>query len=167
MSPPSELPIRFRQPVEQLVDAGAVALADLGEIGIVGSDLETMVAGETVAPIAQEIERRADRKIGPHGRIERQQRAFRRRRHQRLVVQQVNLPEDIVVELFVDERDVLLLATDNDDDDDEAPVPQIILLSSGDINTFEIHLFREASTSRYRLAGDNQDGIVLTAPGEE
>ncbi len=78
-----------------------------------------------------------------------------------------NLPEDIVVELFVDERDVLLLATDNDDDDDEAPVPQIILLSSGDINTFEIHLFREASTSRYRLAGDNQDGIVLTAPGEE
>lgn len=74
-----------------------------------------------------------------------------------------SLPDDIVVELFVDERNLQLPVAD----DDEAPVPQILLLSSGDISTFEIHLFRENSASRYRLAGDNQDGLVVTAPGEE
>ncbi len=75
------------------------------------------------------------------------------------------LSDDIVVELFVDDRDVLLLASD--DDDDEAPVPQIILLSSGDISTFELHFFRTASAVRYRLTGDIVDGLVVKAPGEE
>ena len=79
------------------------------------------------------------------------------------IFRQRALPEDIVIELFVDERNVPLPV----DDDDKAPVPQIILLSSGDISTFEIQLFRETGTSRYRLAGDNRDGLVLTAPGEE
>lgn len=74
------------------------------------------------------------------------------------------LPEGIIVELFIDDRDVQLPVAD---DDDEAPAPQIILLSSGDISTFEIHLFRETGASRYRLAGDNRDGLVVTAPGEE
>lgn len=79
------------------------------------------------------------------------------------IFRQRALPEGIVVELFVDERNVQLPV----DDDDEAPVPQIVLLSSGDISTFEIQLFRETSTSRYRLVGDNRDGLVVTAPGEE
>ena len=73
------------------------------------------------------------------------------------------MPEAIVVDWLVDERNLQLPGAD----DDEAPVPQILLLSSGDISTFEIHLFRENSASRYRLAGDNQDGLVVTAPGEE
>ncbi|MCH6572319.1 MAG: hypothetical protein IH809_01595, partial [Proteobacteria bacterium] len=79
------------------------------------------------------------------------------------IFRQRALPEGIVVELFVDERNVQLPV----DGDDGAPVPQIILLSSGDISTFEIQLFRENSASRYLLAGDNQDGLVVTAPGEE
>ena len=73
------------------------------------------------------------------------------------------LPENLAVELFVDDRNLQLPVAD----DDEVPAPQILLLSSGDISTFEIYLFRETSSSRYRLAGDNQDGLVVKAPGEE
>jgi len=73
------------------------------------------------------------------------------------------LPEDIAIELFVDDRDVQLPVPD----DDEAPVPQILLLSSGDISTFEMSLFRDASASRYRLTGNIQDGLVLLAPGDQ
>lgn len=73
------------------------------------------------------------------------------------------LPEDIVIELFIDDRDVQLPASD----DEEAPGPQVIFLSSGDISTFEVHFFRESSTVRYRLIGDNRDGLLVRTPDEE
>lgn len=73
------------------------------------------------------------------------------------------LAEDIIVELYVDDRNAQLPVPD----DEDAPVPQIILLSSGDISPFEVHLFREASDTRYRLVGDAREGLVLKTPDEE
>ena len=72
------------------------------------------------------------------------------------------LPDDIVLELLIDDRDIQLPVLD----DDEAPAPQILMLSSGDMSNFEIYFYREAGSSRYLLSGDSQDGLSLEEPGD-
>ena len=68
------------------------------------------------------------------------------------------LPEELELALYIEDRRVLLKAdpvrTDDDERGVEAYVPHVLIYSSGDLTPFELHFLRDVDDSSVAIRGD-------------
>jgi general secretion pathway protein H len=81
------------------------------------------------------------------------------------------LPEELELELFIEERRIALKtdpASTSDDDEDrpgiETYAPHVLIYSSGDMSPFEVHLVRRADDSLVAVQGDAAGALEIVAP---
>jgi general secretion pathway protein H len=81
------------------------------------------------------------------------------------------LPEELELELFIEERRVILKTdparTEADDEDRpgiETYAPHVLIYSSGDMSPFEVHLVRRADDSLVALQGDAAGALEIVNP---
>lgn len=68
------------------------------------------------------------------------------------------LPEELELDLFIEDRRVLLdpdpASTDEDERDVEAYAPHVLIFSSGDMTPFELHFLRGIDDTTVAIRGD-------------
>jgi general secretion pathway protein H len=71
------------------------------------------------------------------------------------------LPEGVSVRLWLDGREVILKPKLEPFDEKERDkhLPQLMLLSSGDLNPFELRLEREGTSEQWRVVGDADNSV--------
>ncbi len=71
------------------------------------------------------------------------------------------LDDDIEMDLYMDDRDVQLPLAESDEDSDggQRKLPQVLMLSSGEMTPFELVLDSENSKKRFTLVGQ-PNGVV-------
>ncbi len=87
------------------------------------------------------------------------------------------LPEDIYMELFLEDREVVLDTArnrsapdeDRDEDDDKTgePEPQLLILSSGELTPFQLWVGQRFEEDRYLIEGQASGEITLILPDAE
>jgi general secretion pathway protein H len=81
------------------------------------------------------------------------------------------LPEELELELFIEERRVIL-KTDparTDSDEDDRPgigryAPHVLIYSSGDMSPFELHVLRRVDDSLVAVRGDAAGALEIVSP---
>ena len=89
------------------------------------------------------------------------------------------LPEDVYMELFLEEKEVVLdtartrespgKASDEREKDDRAgePEPQLLILSSGELTPFQLWIAQRFEEDRYLIEGEADGQITLLLPETE
>ncbi len=84
------------------------------------------------------------------------------------VLRDRSLPDDLLFELYIEDKRVLLDDDAGELDDPDKPLsgalstrfaPHLLVFSSGDVTPFELHVVRPDDDSRYVLRGDALGGI--------
>jgi hypothetical protein len=75
------------------------------------------------------------------------------------------LPEELELALYIEDRQVLLKAdpvrTDDDERGIEAYAPHVLIYSSGDLTPFELHFLRDLDDASVAIRGDFAGAIEI------